>query len=80
MVKQLRTPFVLLAIAGLLGAGVYWFESRKSLPRPEAQGDMSQPIVVAPERDIEALTIIAFMPCLMQVVRDDSLTRTSSTV
>ena len=57
MVKQLRTPFVLLAIAGLLGAGVYWFESRKSLPRPEAQGDMSQPIVTAPERDIEALTI-----------------------
>ena len=57
MVKQLRTPFVLLAIAGLLGAGVYWFESRKSLLRPEAQGDTSQPIVAAPERDIEALTI-----------------------
>ena len=57
MVKRLQTPLVLLAIAGLLGAGVYWFESRKILLRPEAQGDTSQPIVAAPERDIEALTI-----------------------
>ena len=57
MVKRLRTPLVLLAIAGLLGVGVYWFESRKVSLRPEVQGDTSQPIVAAPERDIEALTI-----------------------
>ena len=54
MLKRLRSPLVLLAIAGFLGAGVYWFESRKlSLP----QGETSQPIVAVPERDIEALTI-----------------------
>ncbi len=57
MLKRLRTPLVLLAIAGLLGAGVYWFESRKVSLQPEAQGETSQPIVTVPERDIEAMTI-----------------------
>ena len=57
MAKRLRTPLVLLTIAGLLGVGVYWFESRKVSLRPEVQGDTSQPIVAAPERDIEALRI-----------------------
>ena len=57
MLKRLRPPLVLLAIAGLLGAGVYWFESRKVSLKPEAQGETSQPIVAVLERDIEALTI-----------------------
>lgn len=57
MSKWLRAPLVLLAIAGLLSAGVYWFESRKVSLRPEVPSESSQPIVPVPERDIEALTI-----------------------
>ena len=57
MLKRLQAPLLLLAIAGLLGAGVYWFESRKVSLQPEAQGETRQPIVSLPERDIEALTI-----------------------
>ncbi len=57
MLKRLQTPLILLAIAGLLGAGVYGFESRNVSPQPDAQGEISQPIVAIPERDIEALTI-----------------------
>ena len=57
MLKRLRPPLVLLAIAGFLGAGVYWSESRKVLLQPDTQGETSQPIVAVLERDIEALTI-----------------------
>ena len=57
MLKRLQTPLVLLAIAGLLGAGVYGFESRKVSLQPGAQGETGQPIVAVPARDIEALTI-----------------------
>ena len=57
MAKRLRTPLLLLTIAGLLGVGVYWFESRKLSLRPEVQGDTSQPIVTVPENAIESLSI-----------------------
>jgi hypothetical protein len=59
MLKQQRTPLILLAIAGLLGAGVYWAESRK-VPTPAIGRSVdatSQPIVPAPETDIQALSI-----------------------
>jgi hypothetical protein len=59
MLRQQRTGLILLAIAGLLGGGVYWSESRKVSVPPIGQAieGASQPIVDAQESDIQGLGI-----------------------
>ncbi len=54
--KLKKAPLILLAIAALLGGGVYWYETQTA-PKQEASQETSAPLFSFKESDVKAFTL-----------------------